>query len=172
MSSNPFIGDIALVAFDFAPRNWLPCDGRVITAAEYPTLVKVLGDRFGGDGVNTATLPDLRGRTPLGAGESPGLTPRAIGQSGGEAQHKITQAEMPLHSHELRGTTGAEASPEPGGRIPANADVYAPRPPKAPMGGGAVTLTGNGKPHENRQPYQALRWVIAAQGTDPFPGQD
>lgn len=166
--SIPFVGDIALIPFWFVPRDWLPCDGRVVTAAENATLVKVLGDRYGGDGIGTANLPDLRGRTPIGTGAGPGLTVREIGQSGGEAAHKLTQAEMPLHSHALRGTIGIPASGDPGGNIPANANAYASRPPKAPMGGGAVTLSGGGRPHDNLQPWLALQWIIAAQGADPF----
>jgi microcystin-dependent protein len=166
--SGPFIGDIALVPFTFVPKDWLPCDGRAITAAENPTLVKVLGDRFGGDGVTTSFLPDLRGRTPLGAGEGPGLTPRSLGEAGGEAQHKITQPELPAHTHDIRNVVGRQAS-APGGHVPSVGGAYAARPPKAPMAGGAVTVTGKGHTHENRQPALALQWIIAAQGTDPFP---
>ena len=167
--SGPFVGDIALVPFTFVPKDWLPCDGRAIAAAENPTLVKVLGDRFGGDGVTTAFLPDLRGCTPLGAGDGPGLTPRAIGDSGGEVQHKITQPELPAHTHDIRTVVGVAAASAPAGNVPAAGGAYAARPPKAPMGGGAVTVTGKGHPHENRQPALALRWIIAAHGNDPFP---
>lgn len=166
---DPFIGDIALVPYDFAPQGWLDCDGRAVTAAEFPVLVKVLGDRFGGDGVSTAALPDLRGRTPLGTGDGHGLTPRAIGGTGGADTHKLTQAEMPTHAHDVRAALDPGDSGQPGGRIPAGGGAYASRPPKAPMGGGAVTLTGNGRPHENRQPMLGLRWIIAVSGTDPFP---
>jgi microcystin-dependent protein len=99
-----FIGEIKLCAGDFAPRGWLLCQGQILPATDYAGLVSLLGSRYGGNGNTTFGLPDLRGRTPIGTGSGPGLTPRVLGQSGGAEDVALQQTQMPPHNHIIANT--------------------------------------------------------------------
>jgi microcystin-dependent protein len=98
-AQQPMLGEIRFVGFNFAPRGWANCDGQLMSVAQNPDLYSVLGTKFGGDGIATFALPDLRGRSPLDDGQGVGLSMRVLGDKGGGEAHTLTLGEMPLHSH-------------------------------------------------------------------------
>jgi microcystin-dependent protein len=176
----PYLGQIEAFAFNFAPRGWAMCQGQLLPIAQNQALFAVLGTTYGGDGVRTFALPDLRSRLAIGAGQGIGLSPRALGQVAGQEQHTLVVAEMPgNHTHAVNavnnGTAGGTNVPGPtvlpasgyaaeAGNPPEN--VYGP-PGGAGMGG--LGQTG-GQPHENRMPFLGLNYCIALSGV--FPSQN
>jgi len=169
----PYIGHIMPVAFDFAPRGgWLLCQGQILPIAQYQALFAVLRTTHGGDGRTTFALPDLRGRVPLGAGNGPGLTPRALGAKVGSESVTLTLNQLPSHTHELRAATAAGSASLGGAPAlaasPADAPpAYAPgnSPPiPAEVGTGA---NDGGAPHENRQPFVTINHIICVSGIFP-----
>jgi microcystin-dependent protein len=170
--SDPFIGEIRLVPFNFAPRGWALCDGALLSIAQNQALFSLLGIAYGGDGVQTFGLPDLRGRTPMGAG--PGV---AMGQKLGEAVHTLIPAETPQHVHLMA------AASDPGTLDTVAADQWlagitdgkgfgyaaAPTNPAqlTTLNPANITSSGQGLPHENRQPYLCVTYAIATSGIFP-----
>jgi len=146
------IGEIIAYAGNTSPdARWLLCDGASLVRSDYPDLFTVIGTTYGSVDSSHFTLPDLRGRSPLGAGSGPGLSPRAIGDSFGEENHTLTVSELASHSH----TTGnsvliATATPPP-------VDVLGPNPFQAVTGN-----TGGDSPHNNMQPSLAVNYLIVA----------
>jgi microcystin-dependent protein len=175
--ADPFIGEIRLFGFSRVPVNWAACDGSPLLISDNPTLYQLLGTTFGGDGVNSFNLPDLRGRVPLSQGAGGGLTPRAMGQIAGEENHTLLMAEMPSHAHSLVATTtaGTTATPDPTVMLAAasvnTAKVYAPPASvqtydvMAP----AVIPTGNSLAHNNVMPTLTCNYCICLFGI--FPSQ-
>ena len=151
----PYLGEIRLFAFDFAPAGWAACEGQRLPIAQNERLFAQLGTTFGGDGRNTFCLPDLRGRTPLGAGSG-----RVLGERGGEARHALTTAEMPVHDHVLWARTPDSNGKSPVGRMlsRSTSNVYADADPGEldALAAAAVHTSGSGAGHENRQPYLPL----------------
>lgn len=99
MPTDPYIGEIMMVPFNFAPRGWLMCDGRKLKVSEYPELFALIGAAYGGDGRTTFAVPDLRGRVPIGAGQSPGLQYRPLGYRFGAEEMTLTNYQLPNHTH-------------------------------------------------------------------------
>src|SRR5688572_5778483 len=97
--TEPMIGEIRMWAGNFAPKNWALCNGQILAIASNTALFSILGTTYGGNGTTTFGLPDLRGRVPLGQGQGPGLTPRSLGEIGGEESVVILTSEMPAHTH-------------------------------------------------------------------------
>jgi microcystin-dependent protein len=188
--SQPFVGQIILVGFNFVPVNWLPCDGRLIPIAEYDTLFTLIGTTFGGDGQTTFALPDLRGRVPMGMGTGPGLSTRSLGEQGGQEALTLATNQLPAHTHAIDASavtaavasrSGAANSATPVGNIPAGEAAgvtlpYSSQAADAAMAGtliaGATAPTaatgGNGS-HDNMQPYLVMQYIISPFGI--FPSQ-
>ena len=168
--SEPFIGQIMLFAGNFAPKGWAFCDGSLLAISQNTALFSILGTTYGGNGVTTFGLPDLRGRVAIGFGNGPGLTPRALGEKAGEENHTLIQAEMAAHNHAVSvgASNGAPSTTRPVGAVPAAGQFY---DAAANAGGslGAVTcsITGGNQGHNNMQPYLALNYVIALVGIFP-----
>jgi microcystin-dependent protein len=177
--SQPFIGQIEVFAFGFAPKGWAFCAGQTLPIAQNTALFSLLGTTYGGNGTTTFMLPDLRSRLAMGQGNGQGLTPRVIGQVGGEENHTLLLTETPSHTHSVR--TAAQPAPGTNINLPGNTVVlaqtivppstalplYATDPaPNQPMAPSAIGITG-GQPHSNLMPYNTLNFCIALVGIFP-----
>lgn len=160
--SEPFLGEIKLVSFNFPPRGWALCNGQILSIAQNTALFSVLGTTYGGNGQTTFALPDLQGRTPLhfGAGV-------VQGESGGEIAHTLIGSELPAHSHTVAATSAAASALSPVGNVWATTSVAAYGPSPNTALAAATTASGGSQPHENQQPYLVLSFIIAIQGIFP-----
>ena len=113
--SQPFLAEIRVFGFNFAPRNWALCQGQLLMISQNPALFSLLGTTYGGNGQTTFALPDLGGRAPLHFGQGPGEPSYALGQTGGEENHTLTTFEMPAHSHTATGSTATADAASPAG---------------------------------------------------------
>lgn len=169
--TDQFVGEIRMFAGDFAPAGWAFCDGQLMAVSGNDMLFSLLGTTYGGDGRTTFALPDLRGRSPIHAGDGSGLTPRMIGASGGSEQVVVTAAAMPGHSHEpfnASQATGNEANP--GGNLIAESPqiaMYIEDPPGVALNGASVADAGSSQPHNNLMPFQCVNFIIALTGLYP-----
>lgn len=165
----PFLGQIMMVGFNFPPRGWALCDGQLLAIAQNSALFSLLGTTYGGDGRTTFGLPDLRSRVPLHWGNGAGLTPRSWGERGGEETHTLLSSELPTHTHTARGSSQAAQLAGAAGAVwaaPAGAQPFGAGRDGV-MHASAVANAGGGQPHENRQPYLVVNFVIALQGLFP-----
>ncbi|MFN3303911.1 MAG: phage tail protein [Roseateles sp.] len=169
--SDPFIAEIRVMPYNFAPRGWARCDGQLMPIQQNTALFSLLGTNFGGDGRATFGLPNLQDRFAMGTGMGPGLSDRVIGEATGQAAVTLTTSEMPAHSHTLMAgltpnatsPTGAVMSPTASG----GGNVYRAPGALAAMAAGTVSTTGGNQPHNNRQPFLGLQFCIALQGIFP-----
>lgn len=166
---DPFIGEIRLVAFTFAPKGWAFCAGQLLPINQNQALFALLGTAYGGDGRTTFALPDLRGRVAVGMGESATGTDYPLGGSGGLESVKVTVGQLPSHSHAVRANSGPSTTKNPVASVPAFGGAYAATQ-NAAMNGAMLGNKGGGQAHENRQPYLSLNYIIALQGI--FPSQN
>lgn len=157
----PFIGEVRLFGFGLVPQGWMPCEGQTMAISNNQALFSILGTQFGGDGVSTFKLPDLRGRVPVGVAPS-----YPQGQPGGEEAHALSAAEIPSHSHTV---TASSASPDQSNIVQhywASTMSFG-EAPDATMATAAIGTAGNGAPHNNMQPYLALNFCVAISGVYP-----
>lgn len=165
--SEPFLAEIRIVGFNFAPRGWALCDGQLLPINQHQSLYSLLGATYGGDGQTSFGLPDLRGRTPIHVGNG-----RTEGDSLGEEMHTVSAAELPQHGHAARASEAAATEPTVTGAgneviAAAGAPVYQDAVNLTTMAGGSVSGAGGGQAHENMQPYMTLNFCIALQGLFP-----
>lgn len=165
--AEPFIGQLMLVPYNFTPRGWLPCDGRVLPIAQNTALFSLLGVTYGGDGQTTFKLPDLRGRTPVSVGQGPGLSGYNLGETGGVENVTLTANQMPMHNHRVAAASGASDSSTPGNNYLSAGDAYQTGNADVAMNQAMLTPAGEGQPHENRPPFLAMQWMIATEGIYP-----
>ena len=170
-SIGPYLGEIMLVSFGYAPRGWAFCDGQLLPINQNQALFALLGTTYGGDGRVTFALPDLRGRAAIHLGQGPGLSARARGERAGEQAHSLVLAELPAHTHGARGSSSVATSAIPGGGlVPARNAAQIPQwgtGADVTLGSTAVANAGASLPHENQQPYLVMNFVIALVGTFP-----
>jgi microcystin-dependent protein len=166
---DPFVGEIRAVPFNFAPKGWALCNGQLMPISQNTALFSLLGTQFGGDGVSTFGLPNLQGSSPLGAGSGPGLTPRVVGESGGEEAVTLIVSQMPAHGHGMHALSASATTGTPGTNVAlaktATAQVYRAATDLAVPG--ALAAAGASQSHDNRQPYLVLNFIIALQGVYP-----
>ena len=164
--SEPFLAEIRIVGFNFAPRGWALCDGQILPINQNQSLYSLLGTTYGGDGRTSFALPDLRGRTPLHVGEGHGL-----GQKNGAETTTLSFSEMPAHTHYVRASSAPGNSPTPDGHLLAAEvspdTVYHSPDPGTLVGLRSITNVGGSQAHENMQPYVAVNFCIALQGLFP-----
>lgn len=161
--SEPFLGEIRLFGFNFAPRGWAMCDGQILPINQNQSLYSILGTTYGGDGRTTFALPDLRGRLPMHA-----TTSFPQGSKGGAEQHVLSVAEMPAHAHAVRLGTNAASQSAPQGYLAQHTGEGHAFAAPAHLTEMAPTLSqGGSQPHENRQPYGVVNFCIALQGLFP-----
>jgi microcystin-dependent protein len=167
--SEPFLSEIRIMSFGFAPKGWAMCNGQLLPINQNQALFALLGTTYGGDGRTTFALPDLQSRVPMSLGSG-----HALGERGGETGHTLSQAEMPVHTHAVEASTAASG----GTASPANNYLGGANNAYLPPGGGsqttlrpdAVTTVGGSQAHQNLQPFLALNFCIALQGI--FPSQN
>lgn len=165
--SEPFLAEIRMVGFNFAPRSWAFCDGQILPINQNQSLYSLLGTLYGGDGRTSFALPDLRGRSPLHRGDGGGNN-FAQGSKGGEETHTLSASEMPQHTHQARGTSAAAASTTPTGNLLGAASGFFKAPGTlTTMSADNLPVTGGGQAHQNMQPYLAVNFCIALQGLFP-----
>lgn len=171
--ATPYLGEIMIFAGNFAPKGYAFCNGKLLSISQNQALYSILGTTYGGDGVNTFALPDLRGRAPLSSGQGQGLSNRPLGQSSGEETHTLVVNELPMHLHTFNAANTAGDQPTPAGNFLANdssggTPIYNPQPSTGTTAAGsAIGQAGNSMPHDNRQPYLAISYVIALNGVYP-----
>jgi len=178
--SEPFVGQLKLVGFLFAPKGWADANGQILAISQNTALFSLYGTTYGGDGKTTFALPDLRGRTPIHVGGGPGLPTYVQGERGGETSVALIASNLPAHNHTASGTTHATSNPaeafDPGGNILAQdagtgIATYIDQAPDQPMRSGDVEVTrgnsGGNLPHDNMMPYLTLRYVVSLFGTYP-----
>ena len=193
--ASPFLGQLLTVGFSFPPRHWATCSGQILSIAQNTALFSLLGTTYGGNGQTTFGLPDLRGRSTMGQGNGPGLTPRVIGELGGTETTTLISTQMPMHVHSLAGATGTvsavdikatEQSPQAGAYLARGVDtapmadsipeIYLPAAQgdpatKVPLAGvnvaGNTQIAGGSQPFSTMQPYLVLNQCIALQGIFP-----
>jgi microcystin-dependent protein len=167
--SEPYLAEIRMTGFQFAPKGWALCNGQILPINQNQALFAILGTTYGGNGQTTFALPDLRGRVPVHMDGGFNL-----GQQGGEASHTLTANEMPSHTHSLGISTAVSHQADPSGRVLGNVEAgalnyYAPLDGSATLSPATVGNSGGSQPHENMQPYLTINFIIALQGI--FPSQ-
>jgi microcystin-dependent protein len=166
--SSPFLGQLMLAAFGFAPKGWALCNGQTMPINQNQALFSLLGTTYGGNGVQTFALPNLQGLTPVGFGTGSDATFQ-IGQTGGEQSHTLNANEVPNHTHAAFATAIAGNSETPGGALLAGGGpaIFGTMTSLAAMTGTMLTPFGGSQPHENRQPFLVMNWVMALSGIFP-----
>jgi microcystin-dependent protein len=164
--AEPFLSEIRMMSFNFAPKGWALCNGQLLPINQNQALFSLLGTTLGGDGRVNFALPDLRGRTPIHDGSG-----HTLGERGGEQAHTLSIAELPEHTHVLRGTNDTATDESPSGNVLARPAISAYAAP-GQLGGmkaGTIANTGGSQAHLNMQPFLTLTFAIALQGI--FPSQ-
>ena len=170
--SQPFVGQLILGGWNFAPAGWQLCDGSLLPISQFETLFNLIGTTFGGDGQSTFAVPDLRGRVPVGTGSGGGLSTYVLGQTGGQETVTLNLSQLPQHTHMLMANGAPASSPFPSGNTPSQTTAHAYHsgaPSSSAMSGQMCGPAGNTLPHDNWQPYQVLNWCISLFGIFPSP---
>jgi microcystin-dependent protein len=162
--STPYLSEIKICAFNFAPRGWALCNGQILPINQNQALFALLGTTYGGNGQTTFALPNLQGRAPMHAGGG-----FVLGQSAGEETHTLIAGEMPAHTHVLSGTAVTGKSAAPAGNTLAAARGAYGETANAQLLATTIAPAGGNQPHENRPPFLVLNFVIALQGIFPSP---
>jgi microcystin-dependent protein len=179
--SQPFLGQLAMFAGNFAPVGWAFCNGQALAIDQNPALFQLLGTTYGGDGVTTFNLPDLQSRVPVHQGQGPGLSSYVIGQSAGVETVTLTTQQLPSHTHApIAAASGDSNTPantflaSEGGADAGKVSIYAPFDVNSAnmttLLPASLSLVGGSQPHENLQPFLAINFIIALQGI--FPSQN
>jgi len=167
----PFLGQLMLVPYNFAPQGWAFCNGQIMSIAQNTALFSLLGTTYGGNGQTTFALPDLRGRIAVSAGQGPGLQNYSLGETAGSEAVTLISSQMPAHTHVVGASTGsAQATPDnafPGSDTSTQIYDLAASTTMNPQ---MIQPAGGSQPHENRQPYLVLNYIIALQGVYPSRG--
>ena len=174
--TQPYVGEIRLFPYNFAPNGWFDCDGSLISIAEYQVLYTLLGTTYGGDGQSTFAVPDMRSRIPIHQGQGQGLSPYVLGQKAGTESVTLLPQNLPAHSHILTVTSSGANTGTPSSTVELGAisgdSLYSNNvagiTPVA-MASTAVSITGGTSPHDNLMPTLAVRFCIAWAGV--FPSQ-
>ncbi|NLG96044.1 MAG: phage tail protein [Chloroflexi bacterium] len=170
--ADPFVAEIRIFPFHFAPKGWAWCDGQLLPIAQNTALFSLLGTTYGGNGETTFALPDLQGRAPMHPGQGPGLSLHDLGETGGSETVTLLESEIPRHSHTVKATSYDGNYPSPAGRVLANTigeNVFRPNAdiPATFMAAETLAPTGGDQPHNNMMPYLTFYFCIALQGVFP-----
>jgi microcystin-dependent protein len=169
--ADPFVAEIRVFPFNFAPQGWAFCDGQLLPISQNTALFSLLGTTYGGDGRSTFALPDLQGRAPMHPGQGPGLSLHDLGETGGSETVTLLESEVPAHGHTLRADVDDQADttvPGPDAAFAQSSGGAAYQAaPTAALAGQALTPAGGDQPHNNLQPYLTFNFCIAMQGVFP-----
>jgi microcystin-dependent protein len=169
---DPFVAEIRIFPFNFAPKGWAWCDGQLLPLSQNTALFSLLGTTYGGDGKSNFALPDLQGRTPMHPGQGPGLSLHDLGETGGSETVSLLESEIPSHSHTLRGNNNLGDTPTAAGNTLAryaNNNIYQQTVNQnlVFMAPESLPPAGGDQPHNNMQPYLTFYFCIALQGVYP-----
>jgi microcystin-dependent protein len=173
--SQDYIGNVVIVGFNFPPRGYAPCDGRLLPIAQNTALFALIGTTYGGNGQTTFGLPDLRGRAAVGQGQGAGLSNVSLGEQGGRESVPVLATQMPQHAHALNAQSGLGNTAAPVGTALAQTALddgtpirsYSSAAPDTTLATASVLATGSGTPLPVRNPYQAMNYVICVEGVFP-----
>jgi microcystin-dependent protein len=169
--ADPFVAEIRIFPFNFAPKGWAWCDGQLLPISQNTALFSLLGTTYGGDGKSTFALPDLQGSAPMHPGQGPGLSLHDLGETSGSPYVTLLQSEIPAHTHTLRAQTVDNAdvtNPNAGSTFaPSTGGTLYQASSNTQMAPQALAVAGGGQPHNNMQPYLTLNFNIALQGVFP-----
>lgn len=170
--ADPFVAEIRIFPFNFAPRGWAWCDGQLLPLSQNTALFSLLGTTYGGNGKSNFALPDLQGRAPMHPGQGPGLSLHDLGETGGVESVSLLESEMPAHTHAMRahdidlGELNAPAANRSLAKS-ANATAYVSAANLVSMAPETLSPAGGDLPHNNLQPYLTFYFCIAMQGVFP-----
>jgi microcystin-dependent protein len=170
---DPFIGQLMLCPYIFAPVGWMDCAGQILPVDQYAVLFSLLRNRYGGDGITTFALPNLQGQVAVSQGTAPSGTPYSLGKSGGIQTERLSLAELGAHSHPMMANAADATVNSPAGAALAKVNkfevggLYYPPPANTALAALTVAPAGGGGAHNNMQPYLVLRYVIAVKGVFP-----
>jgi microcystin-dependent protein len=171
--SSPFLAEIRIFPYNFAPRGWAFCNGQILPISQNTALFSLIGTYYGGNGTSNFALPDLQGRVPVHRGQGIGLSDYVIGEQTGTPTVTLLTSEMPAHTHQLQAHTGRGGTPH---EIPATGDsltaaqggnAYASGSPNTIMNPSETSVYGGSQPHDNSMPTLSLNFCIALQGIYP-----
>jgi microcystin-dependent protein len=162
--STPYLGQLLLASFNYAPKGFALCNGQTMAINQNTALFSLLGTTYGGNGVQTFALPNLQGRTPVGVGN--GII---YGEISGEDSHTLLSSEVPTHTHQLQANSTGASSARPEGSILAGggANFYTGAANLVAMNAATLPSVGGSQSHENRQPFLVMTWCIALTGIFP-----
>ena len=169
--ADPFVAEIRMFPFNFAPRGWAWCDGQLLPLSQNTALFSLLGTTYGGDGRSTFALPNLQGSAPMHPGQGPGLSLHDLGETGGSETVTLLQSEIPTHSHALRFVADVAEDVSPTGNslaLSTDGALYTTTGiGTAQLAAQEITPAGGDQPHNNLQPYLTVYFCIALQGVFP-----
>ena len=175
---DPFVAEIRIFPFNFAPKGWAFCDGQLLPLSQNTALFSLLGTTYGGDGKSNFALPDMQGNAAMHPGQGPGLSLRDLGETSGTSQVTLLTSEMPSHTHSMKTTSADATTSVPTGNVPSKISydtgttsgigvLYTSNAPTVPMSAQALQPAGGSQPHNNLQPFLTLNFCIALQGVFP-----
>ena len=167
---DPFVAEIRIFPFNFAPRGWAFCDGQILPLSQNTALFSLLGTTYGGDGKSNFALPNMQGNAPMHPGQGPGLSLHDLGEMGGSDTVSLLESEIPSHSHAVRASVQDATTRIVADQMPATGigvGLYGPVPATAQLNANALAPAGGDQPHNNMQPYLTLNFCIALQGVYP-----
>jgi microcystin-dependent protein len=170
---DPFVAEIRIFPFNFAPKGWAFCDGQLMPLSQNTALFSLLGTTYGGDGKSTFALPNMQGNAPMHPGQGPGLSLHDLGEMGGSEVVSLLESEIPSHSHGVLGSNATGNRTNPVGNALGRAsggNTYipgSPAPALAAMSDQSLAPAGGDQPHNNMQPYLTLNFCLALQGVYP-----
>lgn len=168
--ADPFVAEIRIVPFNFAPKGWAWCDGQLLPLSQNTALFSLLGTTYGGNGKSNFALPDLQGRAPMHPGQGPGLSLHDLGETGGSETVTLLESEIPSHSHAVSVSASDATEPSPAGQLFAKGigiGYYGVPGALTQLSPNAIAPAGGDQPHNNLQPYLTFYFCIALQGVFP-----
>jgi microcystin-dependent protein len=168
-----FVGQVIAVGFNFPPVGWVLCNGQLLSISEYSVLFNLIGTTFGGNGQTNFAVPDLRGRSPLGQGTGPGLPTAVLGQAAGTENVTLNGQQIPAHTHPQMALSAAGTVSKPASTMvlanqpTAQISIYGAAASTVSLAPTSIGSAGSSQPHENRQPFNTVNYIISTEGIYP-----